>query len=91
MTKQANLSTKEPKSKLINEFWEAHIESLLDRKTTAAGIGMSLGWMELKACYGGGPPYYKFDRRCLYKKREVLDWIKENSDYMLNKIEQAKG
>ena len=29
-------------------------------------------------CRGMGPPYYKAGRRCLYKWREVLQWLEAN-------------
>lgn len=37
------------------EFWRAPDESLLDRKTTAAGMGYTVGWLEFVATNGGGP------------------------------------
>ncbi|MBF0283962.1 MAG: DNA-binding protein [Magnetococcales bacterium] len=46
---------------------------------TAAGIGYSVPWMELKAVHGGGIPYRKIGRRTLYKKRDALAWLEANS------------
>ena len=37
------------------DFWRAPDESLLDRKTTAAGMGYTVGWLEFVATNGGGP------------------------------------
>lgn len=61
------------------EFWAASPDTLLDRKTIAAGILRSLGWMELMAVKGGGIPFLKCGRRCLYKKADALAWLEANS------------
>lgn len=66
------------KERLMHIFWEAPNEALLDRKTTAAGMGMSMGWMELKATHGGGVPFMKCGKRCLYKKSDVIKYIDDN-------------
>jgi hypothetical protein len=70
-----------PKSlvELRQEFWSAPPEALLNRQTVAAGILRSLGWMELKAVTGGGIPYFKCGRRCLYRKSDALTWLEKNS------------
>jgi len=64
---------------LRNEFWVAPVEALLDRATTAAGLGRSIAWMELVATRGGGPSFLKFGRRVLYRKGDVLSWLERNS------------
>lgn len=64
---------------LRTEFWRAPNESLLDRKTTAAGIGYTVGWLESVATYGGGPVLTKIGRSVRYRKSDVLDWLKANS------------
>jgi len=64
---------------LYTEFWDAPDDALLGRNITAAAVGHSMGWMELKAVTGGGIPYYKCGRRCLYRKSDTLIWLKENS------------
>ena len=64
---------------LRTEFWNAPLEALLDRPTTAAGLGRSVAWMELKATRGGGPPFIKFGRRVLYEKRTALEWLRAHS------------
>ena len=66
-------------SDLRNDFWNSPNEALLDRETTAAGVMRSLGWMELKAVTGGGIPYLKCGRRCLYRKTDALIWLEANS------------
>lgn len=78
MSKQ-QVSVTKTREELRQEFWSAPPEALLDRQTIAAGIVRSLGWMELKALTGGGVPYFKCGRRCLYRKSDALKWLDENS------------
>ena len=66
-------------SDLRKEFCNAHPDELLDRPTTAAGIGYSMGWMEMKATIGGGPPFYKRGRHVLYRKSDTMKWFEQNS------------
>jgi hypothetical protein len=75
--KQYGLNKTEPQ--LRKEFWDAPLEALLDRRTIAAGIMRSKGWMELRALKGGGVPYLKCGRRCMYRKEDALKWLEENS------------
>lgn len=79
MSKRVSLNITKSPSELRTEFWDAPQEALLDRKTTAAGIGYSLGWIEIKANTGGGIPYLKCGRRCLYRKSDTLEWLASNS------------
>lgn len=79
MAKPKNQILNKTMSELRQEFWNAPNEALLDRKTVAAGILRSLGWMELKALTGDGVPYLKCGRRCLYRKSDALKWLEENS------------
>lgn len=76
-------------SELRTEFWEAPNCALLDRQTTAAGVGYSLGWMELKAIHGGGIPFLKCGRRCLYRKSDTLAWLEANSKRVQSTSEYA--
>ena len=61
------------------DFWRAPDESLLDRKTTAAGMGYTVGWLEFVATNGGGPVLTKIDRNVRYRKSDVLAWLQANS------------
>lgn len=61
------------------DFWRAPDESLLDRKTTAAGMGYTVGWLEFVATNGGGPVLTKIGRSVRYRKSDVLAWLKANS------------
>jgi len=61
---------------LRNQFWSAPHEALLDRKTVAAGLSRSTGWLELRATRGDGPPFLKVGtHRVLYRKGDVLVWF----------------
>jgi hypothetical protein len=70
---------KQTTNDLRNNFWSAPNDALLDRETTAAGVVRSIGWMEIKAVKGGGIPYLKCGRRCLYRKSDALAWLEANS------------
>lgn len=71
--------TKPTPQDLSVAFWTAPNEALLPRPTTAAGIGYSVSWLELKATHGGGPRMIKIGRRVLYRKSDVLAWLEINS------------
>jgi hypothetical protein len=61
---------------LRNEFWSAHADALLDRKTVAAGLNRSCGFLEQLATRGGGPAFFKAGtHRVLYRKSDVLSWF----------------
>lgn len=64
---------------LRTEFWRAPNESLLDRKTAAAGMGYTVGWLESVATNGGGPILTKIGRNVRYRKSDVLAWLNANS------------
>jgi hypothetical protein len=64
---------------LRTEFWSAPLEALLDRKTAAAGIGLTVGWLECVATHGGGPVLTKIGRSVRYRKADVLAWLDANS------------
>lgn len=89
MLEQSNLTTNKSKAELRTEFWNAPLEALLDRQTTAAGVNHSMGWMELKAVTGGGIPYLKCGRRCLYRKSDALAWLEANSKRVQSTSEYA--
>src|SRR5262245_40789404 len=79
MPKQKTHSLNKTVTELRKEFWNAPLEALLDRRTIGAGIMRSKGWMELRALKGGGVPYLKCGRRCMYRKADALKWLEENS------------
>lgn len=78
MPKQARV----PQARITDlrpEFWRAPDESLLDRQTTAAGIGATVSWLEWAATHGGGPILTKIGRRVRYRKADTLAWLDANS------------
>lgn len=60
---------------LRNEFLAAPPEAILSRRVVAAGLNRSIGWLELRATKGDGPPYLKVGNfRVSYVKRDVIGW-----------------
>jgi predicted DNA-binding transcriptional regulator AlpA len=66
-------------AELRADFWRAPVEALLDRKTAAAGLGYTVGWLEWVATHGGGPVLTKLGRSVRYRKADVLAWLEANS------------
>ena len=64
---------------LINDFVNANDNALLSTKIVSAYMGLSLSWYNVKAVTGGGIPYRKIGNKRLYQKKDVLDWIANNS------------
>jgi len=64
---------------LRNEFWRAPDQALLNRQTTAVGLGYTVGWLEWAATHGGGPVLTKIGRSARYRKSDVLAWLQANS------------
>jgi hypothetical protein len=60
---------------LVAIFWAAPEEALFNQKTIAAVLSCYESKMERDRWAGSGIPYYKFGRRCLYRKSEVIKWI----------------
>lgn len=65
-------------AELRADFWRAPAQSLLDRKTAAAGMGYTVGWLEWTATHGGGPILTKIGRSVRYRKSDVLNWLDAN-------------
>lgn len=79
MPKPARSNRPKSDADLRAEFWAAPGEALLDRKTAAAGLGYTVGWLEWTATHGGGPVLTKLGRSVRYRKGDVLAWIEANS------------
>jgi predicted DNA-binding transcriptional regulator AlpA len=79
MPKQARRNRPKSAADLRAEFWAAPSEALLDRKTAAAGLGYTVGWLEWAATHGGGPVLTKLGRSVRYRKADVLAWLEANS------------
>ena len=91
MPNRATSSLRVSTADLRAEFWYAPEDSLLDRKTTAAGIGYTVGWLEAVALTGGGPILTKLGRTVRYRKTDVLAWLKANSRRIRSTAERDKG
>jgi hypothetical protein len=79
MPKRINPSQVPSVAELRADFWRAPDEALLDRKTAAAGMGYTVGWLECTATHGGGPILTKIGRSVRYRKSDVLTWLAVNS------------
>lgn len=63
---------------LRKDFWAAPDDALLDRRTVAAGLSVSVSTLEKLATKGGGPAYFDYGalgRLCRYRKKDVIDWF----------------
>jgi hypothetical protein len=59
----------------VSAFWSAPASALFDQRVIAAVIGFSHAWMERKRLTGGGVPFRKVGRKCLYQKADVVAWL----------------
>jgi hypothetical protein len=64
---------------LVERFANAPDDALLDQEIVAALRNCSQAKLERERCVGGGPKYIKDGRRCLYRKRDVLAYLDENT------------
>lgn len=79
MPKRAKNTPVASAAELCADFWRAPDEALLNRKTAAAGLGFTVGWLEWAATHGGGPMLTKIGRSVRYRKADVLAWLDANS------------
>jgi len=56
------------------EFWSLPPEAMVDRRTIAAVLYVSVPTMEAFATKGGGPKYIRIGRKALYRKSDGLSW-----------------
>lgn len=73
---------------------EAHFYSLpphayVNRSCAAAGLGVSVSFLESKAHHGGGPAFYKFGRHVRYRVSDVQEWLAANSQRVESTSELA--
>ena len=78
-------------AELIQLFWSAPDEALLNRKTVAAGLSLSPITLEIYAVKGGGPPYVKRGQNVLYTKKDVLAWHAAKSRRINSIAELQRG
>ena len=89
MPKQASSKLSPTVAQLRAEFNAAPDDAMLSRKVTAAGIWRSVGWLEVKAVTGGGPPFSKNIRQVLYRKSDTLGWYEANSQRVTSTSQYA--
>lgn len=64
---------------LQKQFIAADNEAMLSTNIVAAFTGLSISWFNNKAYQGGGIPFTKLLSKRLYKKADVLEWMKNHS------------
>ena len=69
MPKQARSHYAKSDADLRVEFWAAPDAALLDRKTAAAGLGYTVGWLEWAATQGGTSSHQAGPKRALPQGR----------------------
>ncbi len=60
---------------LIKEFESAPDSTLFSQNTVAAVRCCTPALLERERWSGSSIPYIKLNRRCLYRKKDVVDWI----------------
>jgi hypothetical protein len=62
----------------LNQFWASPDEALFGQKVIAVATGFSESWFERKRWEGRGIPYLKAGHKCLYRKRDVTEWLSQH-------------
>lgn len=65
-------------AELRDAFWSAPNDALLDRRTVAAGLNVSVSLLEKLVTNGRGPAYLDYGelgRLRRYRKADVIDWF----------------
>jgi hypothetical protein len=56
-------------------------DELLDSRTLARLIHVSVQWLEIGRCNGFGPKFVRLNKRVVrYRVRDVLDWLRARSE-----------
>lgn len=63
---------------LQKQFIAADNEAYLSTQIVAAYTGLSVSWFNNKAYQGGGIRFTKRLTKRLYKKADVLEWLKQH-------------
>ena len=74
-------ATKSSRLQLINEFESAPDSTLFNQTTLAAILNCSTQLLERNRWAGQGVPYIKMGRKVLYRKSEVLHFLKQLKTY----------
>jgi hypothetical protein len=73
---------------LLNEFESAPLSTLFNQKIIAAVLSCSTQLLERNRWAGGGVPYLKIGRKVLYRKSDVLAFLKQQKVYQSTSDEQ---
>jgi len=68
------MTNESKKEYLRNLFHTAPMDGLLTRECVAAGLGLSVSFLEQRVADQNGPQYQKHGRLVRYIKQDVLDW-----------------
>ena len=63
---------------LQKQFIAADNEAMLSTQIVAAFTGLTVSWFNNKAYQGGGIRFTKRLTKRLYKKADVLEWLKQH-------------
>ena len=80
------MKTETTRIALIQEFESASDSTLFPQNTVAAVRCCSPALLERERWLGTSITYIKFERQCLYKKKDVNDWI--NAHQKVNSTSQ---
>lgn len=59
-----------------NRFWNSPNDAYFPPETVAVVFDVSLSWLQLKRCVGGGIPFTKASaRRIRYQKQDILEFF----------------
>lgn len=62
----------------ISNFWGAPDDALFNQKVISSVTNFSESWFERQRWAGGGIPYIKCRRKCLYRKSDVIKWLNKH-------------
>ena len=77
MSRQTRLSkmTEEEKLLATKLFWESPNDAICPPTTVALVFNVSLQWLQLKRCEGGGIPFTKGLRKISYAKGDIIKYF----------------
>ena len=56
-------------------------DDLLPTRVVAQLIDVSVQWLEIGRCVGYGPPPVRMNKRVVrYRRRDVVEWLRERSE-----------
>ena len=67
--------TAEEKQLAAKIFWDSPPEATFPPTTVAIVFDVSMPWLQLKRCEGGGIPFMKGARRVSYMKKDIIDYF----------------